>query len=70
MELPPSQMLYILPMCAVSSDSALARIRVCGHLALVSADGGSNPWLRISTGRNGCETDATRPTASMVSCTR
>jgi len=40
MELPPSQMPYILPMCAVSSDSALARIRVCGHLALVSADGG------------------------------
>ena len=45
MELPPSQMPYILPMCAVSSDSALARIRVCGHLALVSAEGGPNRGL-------------------------
>jgi hypothetical protein len=26
-------------MCAVSGDSVLARILVCGHLALVSPDG-------------------------------
>jgi hypothetical protein len=47
MELPPSQMPHILPMCAVSSASALARILVCGHLALVFPDGGRNRGLRF-----------------------
>jgi hypothetical protein len=69
MELPPSQMPHILPMCAVSSASALARILVCGHLALVFPDGGRNRGLRFLAPQR-METAATRPTALMVSCTR